>query len=301
MSDDETTLPRGRLVRFGKILGMTARVSGDLLSSRVKRALGEHHDPGTEAAKRILATLGEMKGAAMKLGQTLSLGAAHLPPEVRSIVAQLFSQAPPVDPQAIARVITEDLGKPPSELFARFEPEPFAAASLGQVHRATTHDGLEVAVKVQYPGIDRAIDEDMKNAAAMVRALGLGTNLFDSKAYFTELERELRLELDYALELSLAEEFSGYLAHDPELVVPRPLRELSTRRVLTLERLEGPTLHQFVEGPPAPAEQRLRVSLQLTRALYTPFVLHRAVHTDAHPGTSSSWEMAAWGCSTSGA
>lgn len=284
-SSKKTSIPRGRLNRLGRLVGMTARVSSSIVQSQVQKALGSEENGSTEAARRVLSTLGEMKGAALKLGQTLSLGANHLPPEVRGIVSQLFSQAPSIDFDQIAAVITAELGAAPTELFTSFEREPFAAASLGQVHRATLENGAEVAVKVQYPGVADAMAEDMKNAAVVIKTLGLGTNLFDGKAYFNEVRDELEQELDYRRELGLLEDYRGYLKAWDDLRVPIAYSELCTQRVLTLERFDGPTVHEFVNRETRPSrEQAFRIGEQLTRAVYAPFFIHRTIHADTHPG-----------------
>lgn len=264
---------------------MTARVSGSIVQNSVQKALGQEDTNRADAAKRVLSTLGEMKGAALKLGQTLSLGANHLPAEVRGIVSQLFSQAPALEYEQIAEVLLEELGAAPDELFESFEREPFAAASLGQVHRAQLKSGEQVAVKVQYPGVADAMVEDMKNAAIVVKTLGMGTNLFDGKAYFKEVRDELEQELDYARELALLEEYRGYLEPWPDLCVPRAFPELCTGRVLTLERFDGPTVHEFVNTQEVvDDEDAFRIGHQLTRAIYGPFFLYRVIHADTHPG-----------------
>jgi predicted unusual protein kinase regulating ubiquinone biosynthesis (AarF/ABC1/UbiB family) len=277
-------VPRGRLRRLGKVVGMTARVGTGLVRSGVKRAMGDDNDVTLEAAKRVLETLGDMKGAALKFGQMMSLGAGHLPPEVRKVVGKLFSQAPSLDYDKIAEVVRQELGGDPKSVFAEFDETPFAAASLGQVHRARTHEGVEVAVKVQYPGIGSAIEDDMRNAGLLVKTLSIGSNLFDNRAYFDELKHELTLELDYTREIKLAEEFRAYVKPWPELVVPKTFPELSTSKVLTLEKLEGQTLHAFADSPDATPEDRFRVGIQMSRAIYAPFILHRVIHGDTHPG-----------------
>ena len=140
-------------------------------------------------------------------------------------------------------------------------------------------------MKVQYPGVDRALADDLANLVGVVRALGLGTNLLDVKVYSDEVRRELSLELDYANELAQLESFRTLVAPWPDLVVPKSYPACSTRRVLTLERLVGPTLHDFIkEQPDASAELRLRIAEQLMRAVYGPFFAHGVVHADTHPG-----------------
>src|SRR5262249_40243587 len=130
----------------------------------------------------------------------------------------------------------------------KFEREPFASASLGQVHRAELRTGEAVAVKVQYPGVANALDADLKNAGALVRALGVAGAVLDVKQYYDEMHRELSYELDYRREREAMEVFRGYLARWPDLVVPRTYAELSSARVLVMERLEGPTLHAWLQA-----------------------------------------------------
>ncbi|MBI5546134.1 MAG: AarF/ABC1/UbiB kinase family protein [Deltaproteobacteria bacterium] len=284
VSGDEQ-IPRGRLRRLGKIVGMSTRVGAGLVSSGARRLRGEEGDPRLDAARKVLDTLGELKGAALKVGQTMALISDQLPPEARAIISQLFSQAPTLPFEEIARVIEQELGRPPGELFAELEPTPFAGASLGQVHRARLFSGEEVAVKVQYPGVDSALEADLRNVQSVLRAVGLGSQLLDTREYFDEMRREITAELDYRRELQNLEEFRGYLGRWPDLVVPRAYPQLCTGKVLVLERLEGPTLHEYarsIERVPPPV--RFAVAERLSRAILGPFVYHRVIHGDAHPG-----------------
>lgn len=274
-------IPRGRLKRIGKVAGMAARASGSLLATSARRLAGEGPSPQAEAARRLLETLGELKGAALKVGQALSLAGGALPDDVREVVSRLFSQAPPVPFEDVAVVLEEELGRPHREVFPRFEEEPFAAASLGQVHRATLASGEEVAVKVQYPGVAEALEDDLRNLGTVARAVGLGIS--GAGAYADELASSFREELDYELELRRLEQFRAFYAPEPDLVVPRSYPALCSRRVLVLERLEGPTLDAFTRED-APADVRFRVAEQLVRATYGPFVSHGAIHGDTHPG-----------------
>src|SRR3954466_8292038 len=145
---DDDHVPSGRLKRLSRIAYLTARTTGDLLASQARRKLtGE--PPATDdmkkAGERILATLGELKGAALKLGQALAMDPDALPEEARSVVARLLSQAPQrMDFAQVAEVVRAELGKSPADLFASFAEEPLAAASLGQVHAARLQDGREV-------------------------------------------------------------------------------------------------------------------------------------------------------------
>ena len=176
MANDDH-VPAGRIRRLSRLAYLTARTTGDLLAAQARRKLtgeGVRHGDLRKAGERILATLGELKGAALKLGQALAMDPDALPEEARSVVARLLSQAPQrMEFAQVAEVVRAELGRPPDELFARFDREPLAAASLGQVHGARLDDGQEVVVKVQYPGVEQALENDLANAAVLVRGFAL--------------------------------------------------------------------------------------------------------------------------------
>ncbi|WNG45943.1 AarF/ABC1/UbiB kinase family protein [Archangium minus] len=284
MSDDPS-IPSGRLKRLTRIAGMATQVGASLATDRVKRLLGRESDGHAVMAQRVLETLGSLKGAALKAGQALTLFSSQLPPEARVIIGKLFSQAPRLPFAEIATVIQEELGAPPSEIFAEFSEEPFAAASLGQVHEARLRTGERVAVKVQYPGIAAALEDDLRNLESLLKSVGMGGLLLDAHEYAEEIRRELSGELDYRRELAQLEHYRGLLAPWPDLVVPKAWPELSTGRVLTLERLEGPTLNELAHDVDSlPEEVRFRRGEQLLRAVCGPWMLHRTIHADTHPG-----------------
>src|SRR5260221_13382644 len=258
MADDDH-VPSGRLRRLGRLAYLTARTTGDLIASKARRKLtGEDlpHDDVKKAGERMLATLGELKGAALKLGQALARDPDALPEEARSVVAKLLSQAPQrMELAQVIEVIRAELGKPPDELFAEFTPEPMAAASLGQVHAARLHDGREVVVKVQYPGVDKALENDLKNAGFLVRGFAMtGSETLDGRAYFDELRTSLMRELDYRAEADQADAYREAAARYPELVVPEVIRDFSAGKVLCLTRLRGQMLIDFMEARAPEAE-----------------------------------------------
>ena len=263
---------------------MGVQLGADVVRSGARRLTGQESEllsKGT--AEKLVATLGELKGAAMKFGQMAAMDPDLLTPEVRQVLARLQNQAPSMAYAQVARVVEEELGQPPERLFARFEREPFAAASLGQVHRAQLEDGREVAVKVQYPGIAQSLQADLDNVGLLVRSVSLAGKGLDGRAYYAELCRELLLELDYRREAALARAFGAAVAPLPELVVPQVVDARSSGRVLTLELLPGVTLKDWVPTRPT-AEARFRVSQQLVRAIHGPFFLEGLIHADPHPG-----------------
>jgi predicted unusual protein kinase regulating ubiquinone biosynthesis (AarF/ABC1/UbiB family) len=233
-------------------------------------------------AEKLAATLGDLKGAAMKIGQVAAMDADLLTPELRAILARLQNDAPPMPYRDVEEVVVQELGAPPADLFLEFDRAPMAAASLGQVHRARLHDGREVAVKVQYPGIGQALAADLDNLGTVMKAVRLA--LGEVSRYYAEIRAELLHELDYRREADLCRMFAEAARPVADLKVPEVIPDRSAARVLTLERLPGRTLKDFLAGPRAPDEERFRVARLLTRAVYGPFVAAGVVHADPHPG-----------------
>jgi hypothetical protein len=180
--------------------------------------------------------------------------------------------------------VEAELGKPPADLFASFSEEPLAAASLGQVHAARMHDGREVVVKVQYPGVDKALESDLANAAVLVRGFALtGSASLDGRPYYDEMRASLLRELDYREEAAQAEAYREAASRYPELVVPSVIRERSGQRVICLERLDGQLLLELMESG-AGVQERFQVARLLTFAIWGPFYATRLIHADPHPG-----------------
>lgn len=284
MAGDPKLPPVGRLARFKKLASLSAQLGTDVISRGVKRLAGA--DPsalGQNTAEKLVATLGDLKGAAMKLGQAVSMDPDLLTPEVRAIWARLQNEAPPMSYDTVREVIVEELGDAPEALFRAFDPVPLAAASLGQVHRAVLDDGRTVAVKVQYPGIREALTSDLDGLAAVVKTLSKTSRLLDGRAYFQELQNEMLAEVDYRREASLARAFAQACAPLPDLRVPEVIDARTSQRVLTLELVAGVTLRDFMAGEPS-ASDRFRVSRLLIRAIYGPFLLAGEIHADPHPG-----------------
>jgi predicted unusual protein kinase regulating ubiquinone biosynthesis (AarF/ABC1/UbiB family) len=282
---DDDHVQTGRLRRLSRLAYLTARTTGDLLAQQARRTLGGEASPDLrKAAERILGTLGELKGAALKLGQALAMDPDALPPEARRIVARLLSQAPQRMPfEQVAEVVRAELGHDPDELFAEFEREPLAAASLGQVHGARLRDGRDVVVKVQYPGVDRALESDLANAAILVRGLSLTGDTLDGRPYYEEVRASLLRELDYVQEAEQCRAYAKAARGYPELAVPEVVSDLSSLRVLCLTRLRGPHLLELIESSPS-EEERYRVGRLLAFAIWGPFYAARRIHADPHPG-----------------
>jgi len=225
-----------------KLAGMTLSAAGHYAKGRINRAMlsGEAADKARgqaagEAALRIAQTLGELKGAAMKVGQMASMAADLLPEEFSQALSGLQRNAPPMDYDVIEGQVRAEFGQPLETLFDRFEREAFASASIGQVHRATTDDGREVVVKVQYPGVDGAVDSDMRHLKLALRASGLvqlGREALD--ATFEEIQARMHEELDYCNEADNVRMFHEFHRRHPFVVVPQVVGERSAKRVLTM-------------------------------------------------------------------
>src|SRR4051812_26007985 len=206
-------------------------------SAERRQVLDEQHQLRT--AEQVAEALGHMKGALMKVGQMASYLDQGLPEPIREQLAQLQADAPPMAPELAADVVERELGAPPTDVFDTWDPVPFAAASIGQVHRALTRDGRAVAVKVQYPGVDDAIEADLANAGLLVQIISMVSPGVEPEPIVEELKARLREELDYTLEARNQRLFAGYYADHPFISVPTVVNELSARRVLTTELAEG--------------------------------------------------------------
>ncbi len=271
-----------RLARLGARAGGRQTIAGAqrVFASAARR---EAIDRRVELrhAEDVVRELGAMKGALMKLGQMVSYLDEGLPEHVRSALAQLQQDAPPMSVELAARMIEDQLGAPPDTVFATFDPDPIAAASIGQVHRALTHDGRAVAVKVQYPGIAEAVESDLGNLGVLFGGIGRAYPGFESGPLVDELRERLREELDYTLEARRQQQFADYYAHHPFIHVPAVIPELSAERVLTSELGEGA---RFSEAATWSAEQRNLAGEAIFRFVFRSFYRLHLFNGDPHPG-----------------
>jgi predicted unusual protein kinase regulating ubiquinone biosynthesis (AarF/ABC1/UbiB family) len=230
---------------FVKVGGLVGRVGVSMVG---EQAVGLLRDGPTARLKkaenavrnaaRIVDTLGEMKGAAMKVGQMLSLHEGLLPPEVAAVLGALQKQAPSVAFDVMEDALRRELDDFDA-LFESIDPEAFAAASIGQVHRGVLRDGREVAVKIQYPDIERMVRADLKNLKALLGNLvGLFSDI-DFEPVWEEVKERLFEELDYLQEADNIRRMAAMQADRPEILVPAVVQEASSRRVLTMEFLDG--------------------------------------------------------------
>lgn len=279
---------RSRAERSLDLARVGARSSGSYVAHRARRAVApahqrEHLDQQFQlrTAEAVAEALGNMKGALMKLGQMASYLDQGLPEHVRGALADLRQDAPPMSPELAAGVVVDELGRAPSEVFAEWDPVPVASASIGQVHRAVTHDGREVAVKVQYPGVDDAIRADLANVDLLFSATGMLFPGLDPKALVEELKARLVEELDYTLEADNQRLFAAYYEGHPFITVPGVVDELSTRRVLTTEWAPGVRFDQLASWS---QEERNLAGEAIYRFVFGSLYRLKAFNGDPHPG-----------------
>ena len=260
MSDEEPrrhrAVPSGRASRIGGFARLAGGVAGGMLAEGARRAArGERLSlndviltPGN--AKRLADRLAHLRGAAMKLGQMISMDAGDmLPPELSDILARLRDQANFMPPRQLDKVLAEQWGRDWRRKFRRFEPRPIAAASIGQVHRALTTDGRTLAIKVQYPGIAESIDSDVDNVATLLRVSGLLPKELDIAPLLEAAKAQLHEEADYQREGEQMQLYAARLADDPGFVVPQLDEELTRERILAMSYVEGVPIEGLVDAP----------------------------------------------------
>jgi predicted unusual protein kinase regulating ubiquinone biosynthesis (AarF/ABC1/UbiB family) len=288
MSDDRP-LTKGR--RFFRLAGMTASVAGSYAKSRLKSVFQSPEAAASERATvnqlngaLIAQTLGELKGAVMKVGQMASIASDLLPKELAEPLKALQKAAPPMAYEVIAEQIETELGAAPERLFSQFERVPFASASIGQVHRATTDDGREVVVKVQYPGVDGAVDSDLAHLKLVLRAGGLvKIRKKDMDAVFREIRARLMEELDYCNEADNVRLFRDYHASHEFVVIPDVVGERSSQRVLTLTYEPGDSIDEL-DALRYPQDVRDQIGINLFRTFATQLFEFNVMHADPNPG-----------------
>src|SRR5579859_2910143 len=279
---------RLRLRRGIAALRLAARGGARYASNapRLFAAAGENrqrlrNDLALQTAEDVAVTLGAMKGVLMKLGQMASYVDDGLAPAVRRTLSRLQDSVPPMSPELAAGVVTEELGMPPDQVFARWDPEPIAAASIGQVHRAMTHDGRAVAVKVQYPGIAESMAADLDNVALLRRMLKVSAPSQDVNALVTELRDRILEELDYRREADNQRRMAAYYDGHPTIHVPGIIGELSTRRVVTSELSAGARWAELLTWS---QEERDLAAETIYRFVFRSLYEAHAFNGDPHPG-----------------
>lgn len=264
-------VPSGRLNRMLRFGGLAAGVAGTALGEGARQMAGGKRPSLSDVlltpatALRVTDELARLRGAAMKMGQLLSMDAGEmLPPELAQILARLRAEARPMPPAQLEAALNRRWGRDWRDRLARFDIEPMAAASIGQVHRAATHEGETLAVKIQYPGVARSIDADLDNVTALLNLSGVLPKGLEIAPLLAEAKRQLHEEADYEREAAQMSAFADLLADDPRFVTPRPYAPLLRPDVLPMTWLEGRPIEQLIAAPQAARDAAISTLLELT-------------------------------------
>ena len=284
--------PKGKLGRLARLSGMTTRVAGSYLGRRMagvfqgadarRSSLDSLH---LRNAEQIVGTMGHLKGAAMKMGQQLAQLAStmELPPEVQGVLGKLHDDVEPVPWDVVERSMVASLDAPLATIFAEIDPSPLGTASLGQAHAARLLDGSDVVVKVLHDGIEDTVGADL----AALKAVLVGGRILrrdreEIDEGFAEVRARLEEELDYLHEAANIQRFGELFAGHPRLRIPRVHSGASTERVLTMDRLAGVPMPQFLETADRAARQAAGETL--AELYYRSAFQNRLLHADPHPG-----------------
>ena len=273
----------GRAVKLGSL---ATKVTGSAIARRLKKVVPGNHG-GLESHLRhadlIVQTMGELKGAAMKVGQMLSADPDLVPAGLAERLASLQRSAPPMDYNTVRRVIETALDRPIDSLFRYFDPEPIGSASIGQVHRATRFDGRQVAIKVQYPGIGDTLESDLRNLKSLFLLGRIVASRERLDAMFDELHRALLEESDYAKEGHNLARFATLFADREGVRAPAPHLDLTARTVLTMDFVSGRKLDVALEAVDD-LSTRDAVAHRFIETFVWMFHDQFLLHADPHPG-----------------
>jgi predicted unusual protein kinase regulating ubiquinone biosynthesis (AarF/ABC1/UbiB family) len=245
-----------------------------------ERLLAETH---WRTAVSLFDSMSYLRGAVMKVGQTLANFPNIVPKAFVETLEQLHYDAPPMHWSLLREMVHNELGDDPENVFASFDKQAFAAASLGQVHRARLKAGEEVAVKIQYPGIARSIREDFRNFFFCLLPGRLNRDWQNTKDQFEDLRARLERETDYSVEAAVQEKVRALFREDDGIVVPRVYPQYSTPRILTMDRLDGLHIDAFMARSPS-QEERNQIAEKIVRAWARMLYAGRLSYADMHPG-----------------
>ena len=256
----QSRVPAGRVERLARFGWLAGELAASGLYHGARRLVGVSAEDAIAGilsvpnARKIARRLARMRGAAMKLGQMLSIeGPDILPPEFAQALAVLRDAADTMPPSQVRRVLGREYGRGWEARFARFDFEPIAAASIGQVHEATTRDGRTLALKIQYPGVERSIESDLNNVAGLLRLARVLPVDLDLTEILAEAKKQLQREADYRLEAESQTRYRSLVSGDPRFLVPAIHADFTTKRVLAMDRFVGAPIEELA----APTPRRL--------------------------------------------
>ena len=281
---------RGRLGRLMRLGSTVTSMAADMLGQKMRERLmpkGRVESSRLKAfarsGSRLAETLGELKGAAMKVGQLLSITTDILPKEISHALTVLQKDAPPMSFEMVAEQIEKAFDLPIHEVYLYFEPTPIAAASIGQVHKATLFTGETVAVKVQYPGITDTLDSDLKNLSTILNMARVVIDRERLDAYMDEVREMLHQEADYTLESANIDLFREILGDRPGVRIPVTYPEHTRHTVLTMEYIPGVKLDAHLNKL-EDRDERNRLAMRFTQLFVEMFHELGMLHADPHPG-----------------
>jgi len=281
---NQRAIPTSRVGRLARVARMASGVAGGMLAEGTRQLRAGKRPRARDMlltpanARRVADQLATMRGAAMKVGQILSMDTGDfLPRELADILARLRSDARYMPTQQLRKVMSDAYGPDWEELFYGFDMKPLAAASIGQVHRAVSPDGREMVLKVQYPGVATSIDSDVDNIATLLRMSGLLPAELDIQPLLADAKRQLKDEADYHKEAEFLQAFGDLLRDDERFLVPELLPDLTRRTVLAMTYVSGKPIETVVDRPQA---ERDRVMTALVELMFMELFELRMVQTD---------------------
>lgn len=284
MTQSSKAVPQGRARRFGKFARLAGGVASNMLAEGVKQVAAGNRPKARDLlltpgnARRLTKQLAEMRGAAMKLGQIFSMDTGDfLPRELADIMATLRDAAFAMPEAQLEAALIDAFGPDYDKKLRGFERKPFAAASIGQVHRLSTRDGRAAVLKVQYPGVRESIDSDVDNLATLLKVSGLLPKHIDISPLLAEVKVQLREEADYEQEARYLNAFVRALGEDERFLLPRVIPSLSTPRILGMTYVPGVPIEDVIHEVP---EERDRVLSLLFELLLVEMFDLRLVQTD---------------------
>lgn len=290
LTESHDSVPVGRWRRMTLLGSLQAKIAAGYLFHWLRgwfcseqeyvRQLAEVH---WRMAVRLFDSMGYMRGAVMKIGQTLANFPDVAPREFVETLDRLYFEAPAMHWSLLREMVINELGDEPERLFAEFDRHAFAAASLGQVHRARLHTGEEVVVKIQYPGIARSVRDDFSNLLLLLLPNRLGRDWQNLRDQVEDLRSRLEQETDYELEARYLKRARQLFDNQDEIIVPQVYPRFSTSRILTMEYVPGVHLNEFLARNPD-QQARDEAGIKLVRGWYRLMYAGRMLYNDYHPG-----------------
>jgi predicted unusual protein kinase regulating ubiquinone biosynthesis (AarF/ABC1/UbiB family) len=283
-SSNERKVPSGRITRLAKFGGLASALVGNIVKGTTKQIFSGQRPSltlsllNTDNAVSITKRLAHMRGAAMKLGQLLSMDAGELlPAEWELILSRLRQEADPMPKTQLLSTLEASWSKDWHQQFSYFSFAPIAAASIGQVHRATLKDGRQLAIKVQYPGVRESIDSDIDNVMSLIKLTRVLPKHIDLTSLLSEAKAQLKNEADYLQEAKFLNAYRANLSNDPHFIVPYVVNELSDKNILVMEYIEGLPITDISE---LSTDTINLVCAQLMRLTFEELFTHKLMQSD---------------------